>query len=187
MSDSLDQLAEQAARLLRSHGYGNLGRDLLAAIRRDSFQCKARHGGDPVEPQDCDWPHCGCDPAADKVLAALHEEGYLSPKEAQALREQLEQAQDRSVRFEQRLNESAGRIAGLEQERDALKASVLQIAANPPWEFYGMYDDERCFFCGQGRDIAEDPDGGHQIGCIWLTAQQIQAERSKRWRLCRHS
>jgi len=41
-----------------------------------SFKCQARQGqADP--PQDCDWPMCGCDPYADKVIAALQESGKL--------------------------------------------------------------------------------------------------------------
>lgn len=40
-----------------------------------AFTCKAQPTADP--PSDCDWPHCGCDPAATKVLEALHEEGLL--------------------------------------------------------------------------------------------------------------
>lgn len=43
------------------------------------WTCKARSGGDPAEPQDCDWPHCGCDPAASKVVSALIEEGWTKP------------------------------------------------------------------------------------------------------------
>ena len=43
----------------------------------NSFACKARQGlSDP--PADCDWPTCGCDPYADKVIAALEESGKLS-------------------------------------------------------------------------------------------------------------
>lgn len=35
-------------------------------------ECKARASAtDP--PSDCNWPFCGCDPAADKVLAAIQE------------------------------------------------------------------------------------------------------------------
>lgn len=39
--------------------------------------CKARAastagGNDPV---DCDWPWCGCDPVADRVLAAIQDQG----------------------------------------------------------------------------------------------------------------
>lgn len=28
------------------------------------------------EPQDCNWPYCGCDPKATEVLQALDEHGY---------------------------------------------------------------------------------------------------------------
>ncbi len=46
-----------------------------AAPETSAFRCKANRTADP--PQDCDWPHCGCDPKADKVLEALSEEGVL--------------------------------------------------------------------------------------------------------------
>jgi|SRR5580704_2431728 hypothetical protein len=36
-----------------------------------SWKCKAQRTADP--PQDCGWPGCGCDPYADKVIAALFE------------------------------------------------------------------------------------------------------------------
>ena len=45
--------------------------------------CKARAaaaaGGN--EGQDCDWPWCGCDPVADRVLAAIQEQGLKIVKE----------------------------------------------------------------------------------------------------------
>jgi hypothetical protein len=39
--------------------------------------CKARLVGSAGgnTPQDCGWPHCGCDPHADRVLEALEEDG----------------------------------------------------------------------------------------------------------------
>jgi hypothetical protein len=38
--------------------------------------CKAMHSGaGGTEPQDCDWPVCGCDPHATKVIEALLEGG----------------------------------------------------------------------------------------------------------------
>lgn len=43
-----------------------------------AFTCKARIGAGANDPQDCDWPICGCDPAADKVIAALEEMGALT-------------------------------------------------------------------------------------------------------------
>jgi hypothetical protein len=48
------------------------------APHHDKWQCKAdRSGIGGNTPQDCDWPCCGCDPYADKVIAALQESGKL--------------------------------------------------------------------------------------------------------------
>ncbi len=47
----------------------------VRAERRE-FTCAARKQSLP-EPADCDWPVCGCDPYADKVIAALEESGAL--------------------------------------------------------------------------------------------------------------
>jgi len=44
-----------------------------------SWRCKA-HGRFVVDPpQDCDWPFCGCDPHAEKVIEALQECGWSPP------------------------------------------------------------------------------------------------------------
>jgi hypothetical protein len=45
------------------------------------FSCRARRAGSAGGnlPQDCDWPGCGCDPAATRVLNALEESGRLKP------------------------------------------------------------------------------------------------------------
>jgi hypothetical protein len=39
--------------------------------------CAARTAGTAGgnDPQDCDWPFCGCDPVAGQVLAAIQESG----------------------------------------------------------------------------------------------------------------
>lgn len=50
-----------------------------------TFKCKARKTADP--PQDCDWPVCGCDPYADKVIEALQESGKLAPRPEASMRE----------------------------------------------------------------------------------------------------
>jgi hypothetical protein len=44
----------------------------------EEWKCKAQRTADP--PQDCDWPVCGCDPYADKVIATLQEAGHLPEK-----------------------------------------------------------------------------------------------------------
>jgi len=41
------------------------------------FECARMRS---IEPMDCEWPTCGCDPHADKVIAALEESGaFASP------------------------------------------------------------------------------------------------------------
>lgn len=45
---------------------------------QQAFVCKAQRSADP--PQDCNWPHCGCDERATAVLVALEEEGLLKAK-----------------------------------------------------------------------------------------------------------
>lgn len=43
---------------------------------RSQVSCKARTANVGAnDPQDCDWPFCGCDHAADKVLETLQESG----------------------------------------------------------------------------------------------------------------
>ncbi len=82
---------EYAAAPAPSHPLVDVGRplrDALAAHKRsmeiaprpertysaEGWKCKANRTADP--PQDCDWPHCGCDPNAEKVIEALIEEGW---------------------------------------------------------------------------------------------------------------
>jgi hypothetical protein len=44
------------------------------------WQCKARIASGANDPQDCNWPLCGCDPYADKVIGALNVSGlYIVP------------------------------------------------------------------------------------------------------------
>lgn len=46
------------------------------------FVCKARTANvGASDPQDCDWPVCGCDPYADKVIAAIQESGFSLVKD----------------------------------------------------------------------------------------------------------
>ena len=37
------------------------------------FSCRVQAVGKTDPPQDCDWPFCGCDPYATKVLDVLEE------------------------------------------------------------------------------------------------------------------
>lgn len=46
------------------------------------WQCAARKQGTAGGnvPADCNWPVCGCDPYADKVIAALQEAGAMKER-----------------------------------------------------------------------------------------------------------
>lgn len=48
------------------------------------WKCGAMMDSSP-EPVDCNWPHCGCDKVASRVMEALTEEGWLSPSEVAPL------------------------------------------------------------------------------------------------------
>jgi len=50
----------------------------LSAAPVETWKCAARKQSLP-EPADCGWPTCGCDPHADKVIAALEEQGHAAP------------------------------------------------------------------------------------------------------------
>lgn len=42
--------------------------------------CKVRAAGKTDPPQDCDWPFCGCDERATKVIEALEKCGWRAPE-----------------------------------------------------------------------------------------------------------
>lgn len=45
------------------------------------WQCAARQRNIGPDIQDCDWPFCGCDPYASKVLDAIAESGFKIVKD----------------------------------------------------------------------------------------------------------
>lgn len=46
---------------------------------QEKWECGARRQGSAGgnDPADCDWPLCGCDPYASKVISALIESGVI--------------------------------------------------------------------------------------------------------------
>lgn len=66
------------------HNFGELRR-LVSALEAAKFllrhsppwECMGRRQSLP-EPGECDWPTCGCDPHADKVITTLLESGHLA-------------------------------------------------------------------------------------------------------------
>lgn len=53
---------------------------MSAPTHTPDFICKVRAAGLTDPPQDCDWPFCGCDPYADKVLEAVMESHHFEFK-----------------------------------------------------------------------------------------------------------
>lgn len=50
----------------------------LKELRASKWECMGRKQALP-EPADCNWPDCGCDPHATKVIEALVEQGWWCP------------------------------------------------------------------------------------------------------------
>lgn len=90
----------------------------ISPIGGEGVQCRARNSY--PDPLDCDWPHCGCDPHAERVMAALEEEGLtLVPSTS-----------------------PRGRVADLES---ALRAAAMQLDYAATFASKGFDADE-----GQG-------------------------------------
>jgi hypothetical protein len=54
----------------------SLRAQLDEARAKSNWKCKAPgYFGD----QDCDWPNCGCDPHAERVISGLREHGFMDP------------------------------------------------------------------------------------------------------------
>ena len=52
------------------------------------WRCKA--GSLPSgDVQDCDWPNCGCDPHAERMIEGLSEQGWIGGEEASRLERAL--------------------------------------------------------------------------------------------------
>lgn len=51
--------------------------DLEGGLRRWACAARAQGTAGGNDPADCNWPVCGCDPAADRVIAALQESGAI--------------------------------------------------------------------------------------------------------------
>lgn len=58
---------------------------MVAREKAAGWRCAARHAVGANDPQDCDWPTCGCDPYATKVVETLIESGWKSPSEQTAV------------------------------------------------------------------------------------------------------
>jgi hypothetical protein len=92
MLEALSASSGSAEKPQDSDGNYRLG---LKDGQRGQVWCKVRRAGKTDPPQDCDWPFCGCDPHADKVIAHLQECGLLREKSASS--ETQEERSERSL------------------------------------------------------------------------------------------
>jgi hypothetical protein len=84
--DEIEANIRQAPSLLRGILVGAASPAPTPAPATDSepvaWQCMGRKQSLP-EPGECNWPDCGCDPHATKVIESLMEQGWTSPRESQ--------------------------------------------------------------------------------------------------------
>lgn len=90
---------------------------------RPLWECMGRKQSLP-EPGECNWPDCGCDDRATKVIESLLEQGWLGPQEAQRL------SADRDF-FAEKLNVALG---AKEKAEAALATSSAEIADAEKWQ-----------------------------------------------------
>lgn len=123
----------------------------MTSVRAQSFTCKVRAAGLTDPPQDCDWPNCGCDPYADKVLAALEEQ---APGLFGIMRDNEE------LRAE---------VARLYGENERLRSELVTMQQEPVHVL--PFQGDRCMRCG----ATFHPVGGWR-GVACVTAQEDSPE-----------
>jgi len=89
----------------RGHFAGLLADFIAAREQAAKWKCKALVGSAGLnDPQDCDYPFCGCDPSSGKVIDTLIECGWQSGdeirKREQRVRELVEKCQREADRFD---------------------------------------------------------------------------------------
>jgi hypothetical protein len=95
-----DPTIEMCADLADAWAAGDRTQDGQRAARgiaeriRETFRLHRNSGAGGNDPQECAWPHCGCDPAANRVLEHIQECGFVIVRESDVttLRELLAQA-----------------------------------------------------------------------------------------------
>lgn len=93
----------------------------LEDCKHCGFICASRKGNNHAgEQQDCDWPVCGCDPHAGKVIEDLLESGWMGTKEARELRERTSIAEGVQERMAENAILRNEELADLQRRYDDL-------------------------------------------------------------------
>lgn len=143
----------------------------LVKTEGSKWECMGRKQALP-EPGECNWPDCGCDPHATKVIESLIEQGWnaLTLKQPGAMREALEQIIQVCLDNEE---PNVRHDLALKFVRDVARASLFtpDAAFQPvaphlyvPDQNHQMMGD--CRVCGQIRNspIHTPPDAGRTEG-----------------------
>ena len=85
----------------------------LRSYTREARKCQASFTADP--PVDCDWPNCGCDPHAERVMDGLRESGWRSLEEYLQQVERADAAERRANAYDRVLNEIAQAGCGCDE------------------------------------------------------------------------
>jgi hypothetical protein len=108
----------------------------LSTVPEVGVRCVAKSSS-AADPQDCDWPYCGCDPRATKVVEALIEQGWepaaLQPQAKPIGREELERIIDCTARIK-RQHDSIGRACDVIENANDIADAILARIASPQGE-----------------------------------------------------
>lgn len=98
-------------------------------IHELEWSCKARTANTGAnDPAECDWPYCGCDPHANRVIPELQECGWQSPGEAGKQAAALH-ASERTVAALRGALEDAARFADFNGMRPAQYREISERIA----------------------------------------------------------
>ena len=95
------------------------------------WKCTARTANVGAnDPQDCDYPFCGCSPEATRALESAVESGALMPREAATLTAERDEARATSKRLNKRCQEAESKAVKL--ERQIANTPVTKLRQNAP-------------------------------------------------------
>lgn len=128
--------------------------EINAALAAEGWTCAARKQSLP-EPVDCNWPVCGCDPHADKVIAALEEMGVRMIEHAP----------------------SPHPPEGKEREEPEVVRRAREYLAENPFPSAAEEDDNpmSCAWIHAGRDKSEDIITAYEAGRRHPIVRRIEA------------
>ncbi len=139
------------------------------------WKCRYKNSGvGGNDPQDCEWPVCGCDPYADKVIAALDEAGAGDSDEmAERVARAIYEAKHPGAKFEDTAN-----------QKHWLKIAKAGIAAMPAFCWKGWSAETPSEKVDEYNDVfaSEIPVVSLAAGARAMYERESCSGRKKAWR-----